>query len=279
MSFTFTLDPMTLAVLVGAMLAAGAAAGFVAGLLGVGGGIVVVPAVFQALAFVEHDPATRMHIAVGTSLATIVPTALRSARAHHQRGAVDGALLKSWGPAVLAGVALGTALASVAAGAVLSGVFGTFAVVVAIYMAGFGQHARLSDHLPGQPLKSGLGAGIGMISSMVGIGGGTLSVPTLTLCGYPMRRAVGTAAALGLVIAVPGAMGFVLSGWGVPGRPPLSLGYINLVALAAIIPTTVWIAPLGARVAHTIPQTALRLAFAGFLLLVGGRMLVQTFGT
>jgi len=269
-------DPATVLILTAAMLAAGVAAGFIAGLLGVGGGLVVVPAVFHALAFVPGDPALHMHMAVGTSLATIVPTGLRSARAHHARGAVDAPLLWRWGPAVLVGVALGSALAGLVAGTVLSGIFGVVAVAAAIYMAAFGQSARLAERLPREPARSALGAGIGAISAMMGIGGGTLSVPTLSLCGYPIRRAVGTAAAIGLIIAVPGSLGFVIAGWDVPGRPALSLGYVNLVALAAITPSTVVMAPLGARVAHAIPRRALRVVFAGFLLLVGTRMLWQT---
>lgn len=278
MALSFTGDLASLLLLALAMAAAGVLAGFIAGLLGVGGGIVVVPAVFQALTFMEMAPESRMHIAVGTSLATIVATAFRSARSHHARGAVDGALLKSWGPAILGGVALGSAISGLVTGRVLTGIFGSVALIVALYMAAVGHRVKLAEKLPGQPLKSALGVLIGVVSAMMGIGGGTLSVPILSLCSYPIRYAVGTAAAIGLIIAIPGTIGFIVTGWNVPGLPPFSLGFVNLIALIAILPTTVALAPLGARVAHAIPQTLLRLAFAGFLFIMSIRMLVETFG-
>lgn len=262
-----------LALLAGAMLAAGVLAGFVAGLLGVGGGIVVVPALFQVLSLLEVDPAVRMHLAVGTSLATIVPTGLRSALSHRRRGSVDAGLLRAWAGPVLLGVAGGSALSGVVSGAVLTGVFAAVAFIVAIYMAAFGHDLRLAAALPRQPLKSLIAVAIGWVSAMMGIGGGTLSVPILSLYSYPIRRAVGTAAAIGLLIAVPGTLGFILAGWDAAARPPLSLGYVNLVGFAVLVPTMVLAAPWGARVAHSIPERALRLAFAGFLLITSVRMM------
>jgi uncharacterized membrane protein YfcA len=278
MAFALSGDVTQLIVLALAMAGAGVFAGFIAGLLGVGGGIVVVPAVFEVLRVMETAPDVRMHVAVGTSLATIVATATRSARAHHRRGAVDGELLKSWGPAVLAGVALGSAISGVVSGRVLTGIFGVVALLVAVYMASFGNRARLADHLPGQPLKSLLAVTVGLISSLMGIGGGTLSVPILSLCSYPIRYAVGTSSAIGLIIAVPGTIGFMIAGWGAPGLPPYSIGFVNPVAFAAIVPTTVLVAPLGARAAHAIPQTTLRLLFAAFLGVMAVRMLLETAG-
>lgn len=271
-------DVAHLAMLALAMAGAGVFAGFMAGLLGVGGGIVIVPAVFEVLRVMDSAPEVRMHVAVGTSLATIVATALRSTRAHQRRGAVDGALLRRWGPAVLAGVALGSAVSGFVTGRVLTGIFGSVAIVVAIYMATLGNRARLANRLPGEPIKSFLGVIVGLISSLMGIGGGSLSVPILSLCSYPMRYAVGTSAAIGLIIAVPGTIGFMIAGWGTPGLPPFSLGFVNPVAFAAIVPTTVLVAPWGARAAHAIPQTLLRGLFAGFLCVMGGRMLLETAG-
>lgn len=269
---TLTGDVPRLFLLAGAMLCAGVLAGFVAGLLGVGGGIVIVPALFQALAMLEVDPAVRMHLAVGTSLATIIPTSLRSARSHHARGAIDLNLLKAWGVPVLLGVVLGSALSGVVSGEVLTGVFAVVALIVAVHMALFGRQARLAPALPGQPAKSLLGLVIGWISSMMGIGGGTLSVPILSLFSYPIRHAVGTASAIGLIIAVPGTIGFVFAGWGADNLPPLSIGYVSVIGFLVVAPATVATAPWGARVAHTIPERALRLAFAGFLLLTSIRM-------
>ncbi|WP_241503707.1 sulfite exporter TauE/SafE family protein [Ferruginivarius sediminum] len=266
------MDGTGLLLLAAAMLAAGLLAGFVAGLLGVGGGIVVVPVLFQAFTMLDVDPAVRMHLAVGTSLATIIPTGLRSARAHQRRGAVDMELLRAWGVPVLLGVLLGSALSSVVGGDVLSGVFAVVALVVAVQMAVFGPQAKLADQLPGQPAKSLMAGVIGTISAMMGIGGGTLSVPILSLFNYPIRYAVGTASAIGLIIAVPGTAGFVIAGWGAAGLPPLSVGYVNLLAFAVIVPTTILTAPLGAKAAHTIPQRALRLSFAAFLFITSLRM-------
>lgn len=265
-------DLLRLALLAGAMLCAGMLAGFVAGLLGVGGGIVVVPALFQAFSMLDVDAAVRMHLAVGTSLATIVPTGLRSARSHHARGAVDLGLLKAWGLPVLFGVILGSVLSGVVSGEVLTGVFAVVALAVAGHMAIFGRRARLAATLPRQPANSLLALVIGWISSMMGIGGGTLSVPVLSLFSYPIRYAVGTASAIGLIIAIPGTAGFVLAGWNAANLPPLSIGYVNVIGFLAIVPATVLTAPLGAKVAHSIPERTLRLSFAGFLLVTSARM-------
>jgi uncharacterized membrane protein YfcA len=272
MDIILAMDGTGLLLLAAAMLAAGLLAGFVAGLLGVGGGIVVVPVLFQAFTMLDVDPAVRMHLAVGTSLATIVPTGLRSARAHQRRGAVDMDLLRAWSVPVLLGVLLGSALSSVLVGDVLSGVFAVVALVVAVQMAVFGPQAKLADRLPGQPAKSLMAGVIGTISAMMGIGGGTLCVPVLSLFNYPIRYAVGTASAIGLIIAVPGTAGFVIAGWGAAGLPPFSVGYVNLLGFAVIVPATIMTAPLGAKAAHTIPQRALRLSFAAFLFITSLRM-------
>jgi uncharacterized membrane protein YfcA len=261
--------------LIGATFAAGLVAGTLAGLLGVGGGIVVVPALVQAFTLLDVDPAVRMHLAVGTSLATIVPTGLRSALAHDRRGAVDRRLLRAWGPWILLGVLAGSALSGAVAGGVLSAVFAATALIVALYMATAGDRLRLGQYPPGTPWRQPIAGGVGTVSAMMGIGGGTLCVPLFTLFGVEIRRAVGTAAAIGLIIAVPGSLGFAAAGWSAPGLPPLSLGYVSLPAFAVIVPATVLAAPLGARLAHSIPRRTLRLAFAAFLLVTALRMLYE----
>ncbi len=266
-------DPVWMTAFVAGLLLAGLAAGLIAGLLGVGGGIVIVPVLFHVFTELGLDPAIKMHLAVGTSLATIIPTAITSARAHDKRGSVDWALLKLWTPAVAVGVLAGTALAGVARGAVLTGVFAVVALAVAAKMALRRADSALADALPRPWAQRLIAAVIGGFSAMMGIGGGTLSVPTMTAFGYPIRHAVGTAAALGLVIAVPGTIGFVLSGWGRPGLPPLSLGYVNLAGFALIVPATMLAAPWGARLAHTISTDGLRKAFAAFLFLTSLRMI------
>lgn len=266
-------DPSALALLAAALLCAGVFAGILAGLLGVGGGIVTVPVLFELLATIGVSEDVSMHVAVGTSLCCIIPTSVSSIRAHLRREAVDIDLLKSWAPAVAGGVAIGTALAAVAKGAVLSGVFGTVAMLAVLHMTFGKEHWRLSDHPPTGWIKYLVAGSIGAFSSMMGIGGGTLTVPTLVLCDFPIRRAVGTSAAVGLLIAVPGAIGFVISGWSVPDRPALSLGYVSLIGFALVAPTSVLAAPLGARLAHSVPPGLLKRAFAAFLAITAARML------
>ncbi|HEV7372303.1 sulfite exporter TauE/SafE family protein [Arenibaculum sp.] len=257
---------------VAAMAAAGMVGGILAGLLGVGGGIVIVPVLYQILELMNVDPGIRMHLAVGTSLAVIVPTAFISARSHARRGSVDTGLLRSWGPAILVGVLAGTLLAGALDGTVLTAIFATVALFVAANMVLRREGAKIADDFPNRGVKIGLGMFVGSFSTLMGIGGGTLSVPILSAFGYPVRRAVGTAAAIGMIIAIPGAIGYSLWGLGVPGRPPLTVGFVNLIGLAAIIPMTTLMAPVGARIAHAIPQRALRYSFAFFLGLSSMRM-------
>jgi uncharacterized membrane protein YfcA len=247
------------------LLAAGAVAGVTAGLLGVGGGIVLVPVLWNLFTALEVNESIRMHLAVGTSLATIIATSASSLRAHHRRGAVDVVLLRSWGPWIFVGVIAGTALAGYVRGPVLSLVFASVALVVAVYMGCARPGWRLADRLPEGAPKAMLAGVIGTVSAMMGIGGGTLSVPILSLCGYPMHRAVGTAAAVGFIIGIPGAIGFVISGWGAPNLPPLSLGYVSLLGFALIFPTSTLLAPYGARLAHGLNTRHLKRVFAVFL--------------
>ena len=250
----------------------GLLAGGVAGLLGVGGGIVIVPVLFHVFTQMGIDPAVRMHLAVGTSLATIVVTAWRSVRSHHARGAVDVSLLRAWVAPVLVGTLLGSAAARFASSAALGAVFASVALCVAVHLAFSRESWRIGDHLPGGAGGAALGGGIGFFSVLMGLGGGTLGVPVLTLFGVPIHRAVGTAAGLGLVIGVPGAVSFAASGWGVPGLPQGSLGYVNLLGFALIVPATWLAAPWGARLAHVAPQRTLRRIFALFLAFTSLRM-------
>jgi len=265
-------DPAQLLFLAAALVAAGLAAGLIAGLLGVGGGIVIVPVLFQLFTMLGIDPAVTMHLAVGTSLASIVPTSVSAVRAHVRRDAVDFALLRDWGPGVVVGVFAGAALASIARGALLTGVFGTVAMTVALYMMLVPDGVRLRESLPGLWTQRLIAALIGCFSAMMGIGGGTLTVPSLVLCSYPIRRAVATSSAVGMIIAIPGTLGFMVAGWDVPGRPPLSLGFVSLLGLVLTAPTAMITAPLGTRLAHTIDPVWLRRFFSFFLMLTAARM-------
>lgn len=258
--------------LVGILALAGCFSGFLAGLLGVGGGIVVVPALFHVLGAFDVPLDIRMHVAIGTSLGSIVPTSIISLRAHNKRGGVDWALFRQWGPWVAVGVVIGSVLASMARGATLTAIFAVMALVIAAYLAFARADFHVSKTLPQTPLRQIICIAIGGFSAMMGIGGGSFTVPTLTLCSYPIRRAVGTASAMGLIIAVPGALSFVATGWGVDGLPAGSLGYVNLLAVAALVPSSLIFAPLGARAAHTLPGGYLRKFFALFLLATSVRM-------
>lgn len=254
------------------LLVAGAGAGIIAGLLGVGGGIVVVPVLYHLFTHLGVDESVRMKVAVGTSLATIVATAWSSASAHYRRGTVDPEFLKGYGPVIVGGVLLGTAIAAWVRGPVLTGVFAVVALVVSVQIAFGSPNWKLGEHLPKGLGRVGIGTAIGALSAMMGIGGGTMTVPVMTMYGYPVHRAVGTAAAMGFVIGVPGAIGFVVGGWDVSARPPGSLGYVSLVGLALIAPTSMLMAPVGARLAHKLNTKALKRVFAVFLGLTSLRM-------
>ncbi|MEP1931875.1 MAG: sulfite exporter TauE/SafE family protein [Roseibium sp.] len=267
------LSLVSLGLLAVALLATGVVAGVIAGLLGVGGGIVIVPVLYYMFTALNVDQTVLMHVAVGTSLATILATGTSSARAHFKRGSVDMDLLKRWWWAIALGVVAGATLAGNISGGTLTLVFGIVALAVSANMLLRKEGAALADKLPGSPLKETLGFLIGGISVMMGIGGGTLGVPTLTLFNYPIRKAVGTAAAIGLIIAVPGTLLSVYFGWGVDGRPPFSLGYVNLIGFLLIIPASTYTAPLGAKIAHAIDPSKLKLIFALFLGFTGLRMI------
>jgi len=260
---------------VATLAVAGAIGGVISGLLGVGGGIVTVPVMFEIFGLLGIDGDVRMHLAVGTSLATIIPTAITSARAHAKRGAVDKNLMLRLGPPLFVGVIVGSFIAGPVKGQVLTAVFGTAALIVALYMAFKRDTWRLGEDLPKGVGLGALGGSIGMLSVLMGIGGGTLGVPAMTLFNVPIHRAVGTASALGLVVSLPGAIGFVISGWGHPNLPPLSFGYVNVMASALLLSTMLLTVPIGAKLAHSISQKALRLAFAGFLTVVATRMLLS----
>jgi len=255
-----------------ALAATGIAGGILAGLLGVGGGIVIVPVLFHMLPYFGVGDDVRMHIAVGTSLATIILTSISSARSHYKKGAIDTSLLKRWGPMIFIGVLGGTWTASMVDASVLTGVFAVLALIVAANMAFRPADAHISDKLPASPIKELLALFIGWFSAMMGIGGGTFTVPILTLFSYPIRKAVGTASAIGLIIAVPGTAGFLYAGLSATDLPPENIGYVNLIGFLAIVPMTILFAPLGAHIAHSINTNMLKKTFALFLFLTSLRM-------
>lgn len=271
-------DPLLFAAFAAALLATGAVAGVLAGLLGVGGGIVIVPVLFLLFPFLGVDQAVLMHVAVGTSLATIIPTSIMSARTHHAKGGVDIDLLKAWGPAIFVGVILGAWIGANVKGETLTLVFAVVAILVSLNMAFRKDSLVLGDQLPGGVFRYLTGLVIGGFSVVMGIGGGTLSVPILTAYSYPIKRAVGTASAIGLIIALPGAVSFAISGIGQENLPPFSIGYANLLGFALIVPATMKMAPVGARLAHRLDPAKLKLAFAFFLFITACRMFYNVLG-
>ena len=264
------MDPLL--ILGAAMLATGCVAGVLAGLFGIGGGIVIVPVLELTLGFLGVDAAIRMHIAVATSLATIVPTSLASARAHNKRGAVDFSIVKRWAIFVLAGALFGAWIAAQVHSRVLAFLFASIALLVAAKMLLLPESRNLTDDVPRGPLVPIIPAAIGCLSSMMGIGGGTFSVMTLTMFNQPIHRAIGTAALLGLVISLPGTIGFIAAGWFDPRIPSGSLGYVNVIGFALIAPATVLTAPLGARIAHAFSEKKLSMLFGTFLIIAAVRL-------
>jgi uncharacterized membrane protein YfcA len=223
------------------------------------------------------DAAVRMHVAVATSLATIIPTSLSSAAAHYRRRAVDLAVVRYWSPYILLGAILGTLIASQVTGRVLAGIFAAVALGVAVNMIRPDSGRALWDDVPRGVTGPLIPATIGAVSTLIGIGGGSMSVPAMTLMGKPIHKAVGTSSLLGLVIAVPAAIGYVVAGWRVAALPSGNLGYVSLVGFAVIAPATVLFAPVGARFAHALTRRRLSLLFGGFLFLVAVRMAIRAF--
>ncbi len=258
------------------MLAIGAFAGVVGGLLGVGGGIVLVPAFFYAFQSLGYGGNQLMQICVATSLATIVVTSIRSVSGHHKKGAVDWAVLRRWGPFLVIGAGLGVFVAARVSSMTLQAVFGGLAGVAGLYMAFGRDNWRLAPQMPGQPAAGGIAGVVGFLSALMGIGGGTFGVPLMTLYNMPIHRAVATASGFGVLIAVPSVLGFLLVK--VADAPPYTVGAISLPAFFVVIGTTLFTTPWGVRLAHAMDPKPLKRAFAVFLTLVALNMLRKVFG-
>ena len=267
-----------LAFLAAVLLAAGVVSGLLAGLFGVGGGAVMVPVLYQLFGAIGVPEELKMQLAVGTSLAVIVPTSIRSFLAHRAKGAVDEELLRAWAAPVVVGVLLGSWVASFAPPAVFKLVFVFVAWATAVKL-GFGKTSwSVADRVPGEPWRAALGGLTGLLSALMGIGGGSIVNLILSFCNTPIHRSVATASGIGVLISIPGAIGYVLAGWAKTGAlPPLSLGFVSLIGAALIMPTSVYVAPIGARLAHRLPKRTLEIAFALFLAAMGLRFLVSLF--
>ncbi|OSP55589.1 sulfite exporter TauE/SafE family protein [Pseudoruegeria sp. SK021] len=266
-------DPMVIFSLFLVLCAAGAIAGIISGLLGVGGGIILVPAFYYAFNGLGFHPDQLMQICVATSTGTIIVTSLRSVTSHFKRGAVSLELILDWGPFVALGSILGVLAAASLRSQQLQLVFGGIGVSLGLYMLLGKRSWRISEALPGRILSAVYGTLIGFFSALMGIGGGSFTVPLLTAYNVPPHRAVGTSPGFGLMIAVPGFITFLLTGWGLPDKPPFTVGYVNLPAVALIMAMSVVTVPIGVALAHRLSPARLRLVFALTVLILAGNML------
>lgn len=266
-------DPQTLAALVAALVVAGAFVGFLAGLFGIGGGAISVPVFYEIFGILGYPAEVAMPLAVGTSLAVIIPTSISSARGHRLRGTLDMAMLRKWAIPVPAGVLVGALIARYAAPQVFQAVFVAVAGINAAKLLSGGKGWRLREGLPSPGVMRTYGFGIGLVSALMGIGGGAVSNLVMTLHGVPIHRAVSTAAGVGVLIAIPGTLGYMLAGAGRPDLPPDAIGFVSLATFALTIPTSLLTTRAGVALAHALSRRALETAFGVFLLLVCARFL------
>ena len=257
------------------LLVTGVVAGLIAGLFGVGGGIVIVPILFWIFTSLNFPNEILMHMAIGSSLATIIPTSIASSRAHYRRGSIDINVIKKWGFGMFVGALLGGFSGKFFSANELKYVFAFVACVVALNMF-IKKPLKFSNKLPiSKIVNTFTSLIIGFVSSLMGVGAGTIGVPSLVSLSIPIHRAIGTAAALGLFISIPATIGLAFSGFNVPNRPPLSIGYVNLIAFFIMFPLTVFFAPIGVKIAHLINQRMLKIIFGIFLIITSTKMLIS----
>ena len=286
---TASLNASDLVWLAAALIFAGAVTGFFAGLFGVGGGAILVPVLYEVFRIIGVPTEVLMPLCVGTSLAIIIPTSIRSYRAHLSHGAVDTSVLRQWAVPVVAGVILGSLVARYAPESLFKIVFVAVAAISAIRLL-FGRDTwRLGEEFPKGPLMKVYGFVTGVLSTLMGIGGGQLSNLLMTFYGRPIHQAIATSSGLGVLISIPGALGYIYAGWPkaaefpdvIALQFPFAIGYISLIGAILVMPTSLWIAPLGARLAHTLSKRRLETGFGLFLLAVCARFvtsLIQAYG-
>jgi uncharacterized membrane protein YfcA len=260
------------------LLVIGAFAGVLAGLLGVGGGIVLVPAFFYAFQTLGYNGPQLMQICLATSLATIIVTSVRSVLSHHKKGAVDWAILRGWAPGIAVGAVLGVVAAAGLRSVTLQAIFGVLGVVIGLYLGLGRAQWRLGPVMPGGIRRLVMAPSLGFLSVLMGIGGGSFGVPLMSLYGVPIHRAVATAAGFGVTIALPSVAGFLLLEIAPEHRPPFTIGAVNLVAFAVVIAMTLVTAPWGVRLAHAMDPKPLKRVFAVFITVVALNMLRKALG-
>jgi uncharacterized membrane protein YfcA len=265
-----------LAFLAVSLVVAGAFTGILAGLFGVGGGAVIVPILYEVFRVIGVPEDVRMPLCVGTSLAIIIPTSIRSFNAHRAKGLVDMSILKVWAVPVVLGVMAGSYVARYAPADLFKIVFVVVAVASALRLLFASDRWQLGTEMPGKVLMNIYGAVIGVLSALMGIGGGQLSSLFMTFYGRPIHQAVATSSGLGVLISIPGALGYIYAGWPkMDVLPPLSFGYVSFIGFLLFIPTSIWMAPIGARMAHRLSKRRLEVVFGLFLLVVASRFIWQ----
>ncbi|MGE4324992.1 MAG: sulfite exporter TauE/SafE family protein [Pseudodonghicola sp.] len=260
------------------LLAIGALAGVLAGLLGVGGGIVLVPSFFYAFQTLGYGGPQLMQVCLATSLATIIVTSMRSVLSHNRKGAVDWAILRGWGPGIVVGAVIGVLVASQLRSSALQALFGVVGLLIGLYMALGKAEWRLGDEMPKGIKRAILSPIVGFLSVLMGIGGGSFGVPLMSLHGIPIHRAVATAAGFGVIIAVPSVLGFMLMPVDAAAQLPYSVGAVNIPTFLVVIAMTTLTAPLGVKIAHAMDPKPLKRVFAVFLILVALNMLRKAMG-
>lgn len=274
----FGIPLQDLLILAVSLVGAGVITGLLAGMFGVGGGAVIVPVLYQIFGFLNVPESVRMHICVGTSLAIIIPTSIQSFRTHRAKGKVLEDVLKVWAVPVFVSVVVGGVIAAYAPALVLKLVFVLVAGSNAIKLLAGRDDWRLGATLPGKGAMTAYGVLIGLASSLMGIGGGAISNMILSLYNVAIHNAVATSSGLGIIISVPGAAAYMVAGWSKMSMlPPLSVGFVSLLGFALVAPTSTFVAPYGARIAHAMPKRKLELAFGCFLVLVCARFVYSLF--
>jgi uncharacterized protein len=265
------------------LVGVGAVSGFLAGIFGIGGGAILVPVFYECFRLAGVPLDVRMPLCIGTSLAIIIPTSIRSYRAHYARGAVDLAILRKWWLPVLVGVVAGSVTARYAPERLFKIVFVMVAWSAAARLLLARDGWKLGDDLPQGPLMRIYGFGVGLLSTLMGVGGGLFANLLMTFYGRPLHQGIATSSALAVLVSVPGALGYVYAGWPAaahyPGvaalQLPFAIGYVSLIGAVLVMPTSLLTAPLGVRAAHAMSKRTLELAFGSYLFIVGGRFVIS----
>ena len=258
-------------VLIAMLLVGGVVSGLLSGLFGVGGGGVLVPVLYELLGALSVPADIRLQMAVGTTFAIIIPTGIRSSLAHYRRGSMDVAVLRTLAPAAMFGVAIGLVVAHFAGSTTLKLIWVVSAVCIALYQFFGDKNWRLGETMPGPAVEVPVGIAVGLLATLMGVGGAAYLVPFMMLYGRPVHQAIGTSSGISSAVAIPAMLGYIWAGWGVAGLPPGSLGFVSILGAATMIPTSVVAAPWGVRMAHGLTRRQLELGFGSFIALVAAR--------